>query len=160
MPKQSVFRNQNQSHNQKPKCNKEWKIDNKIISQIRDQSASPAFTNTDPSEQVPVFTMNMNTPIDTPVSTTSSSAKNTPNILSKTRKKNTVPKSIRYEKLKSLVDTLEIMDQAIGTKRDRVQSRMRKTSKIMYTLTVEIAKLSQEDHLRTLSLFQSDSRPS
>jgi len=183
VPKHSVFKKHSQSH---PKCDKEWKINNKIISQIRDQSASTAFTNTDPSEQVPVFTMNMNTPIDTTVSTTSSAAKNKtnilnttsnaekinpnilnktrkkktvlPNILKKTSKKHTVLKSINYERLKYLVDTLKLIEEDSGTKHDRVQSRIRKTSKVMYTLTVEIAKLSHENHLRTLSLFQGDSR--
>ena len=158
VPKASVSKNNTRSHN--PKCNKEWKINKKIISQIRDQSVSPSSTDTNSYKKVPIFTMNMDTPVDTSVSTTSSAAKHKPNILNKTRKRTTIHKSVRYDKLKSLVQTLELIDQARATKRDKVHSRIRKTTKIMYTLTVEIAKLSQEDHLQSLSLFQSDSRHS
>jgi hypothetical protein len=47
---------------------------------------------------------------------------------------------------------MEELDQLIVTKQERIHSKVMKTSKSIYNLTVEIAKLAQEDQRRIIAL--------
>ena len=61
-------------------------------------------------------------------------------------------KTTKYDKSKSLVNSVEELDQLVVTKQDRIHSKEMKTSKSIYNLTVEIAKLAQEDQRRIIAL--------
>ena len=61
-------------------------------------------------------------------------------------------KTTKYDKSKSLVNSVEELDQLVVTKQDRIHSKEMKTSKSIYNLTVEIARLAQEDQRQIIAL--------
>ena len=131
--------------------NDHWKVDKEIMSQIHHQSSSPKgkkncgkVSSSKKSQKMSVQKTKDKVQIKF--------TKDKPIILKSSPITPSVNISTKYNILKSLVHSLEDLDNVLITKQEKVHSKEMKTGKIMYNLSVEVARLAQEDHRRIIAL--------
>jgi hypothetical protein len=129
----------------------QWKVDKAIMSQIHHQSSSPKgkkncgkVSSSKKSQKMSVLKTKDKVQIKF--------TKDKPIILKSPPITPSVNMSIKYNILKSLVQSLEDLDNVLISKQENVHSKEMKTNNIMFNLSVEVARLAQEDHRRIIAL--------
>jgi hypothetical protein len=126
----------------KVKFTDQWKVDNKILSQIIHQSSSQkgkkncgrSSKKSQKSKDKVQIKFSKDKPIQSPPITPS------------------VNMSIKYNILESLVQSLVDLDNVLISKQENVYSKEMNTNTIMFNVSVEVARLAQEDHRRIIAL--------
>jgi hypothetical protein len=126
----------------KVKFTDQWKVDNKILSQIIHQSSSQkgkkncgrSSKKSQKSKDKVQIKFSKDKPIKSPPITPS------------------VNMSIKYNILQSLVQSLVDLDNVLISKQENVYSKEMNTNTIMFNVSVELARLAQEDQRRMIAL--------
>jgi hypothetical protein len=131
--------------------NDHWKVDKAIMSQIHHQSSSPKgkkncgkVSSSKKSQKMSVLKTKDKVQIKF--------TKDKPIILKSPPITPSVNMSIKYNILKSLVQSLEDLDNVLISKQENVYSKEMNTNTIMFNVSVEVARLAQEDHRRIIAL--------
>ena len=133
--------------------NNHWKVDKEIMSQIHHQSSLPKNKSKKNCGKVSSSKKSQKTcKTKETVPSKFNSSKEKPIILKSSPKTPSVNISTKYNILKSLVHSLEDLDNVLITKQEKVHSKEMKTNNIMFNLSVEVARLAQEDHRRIIAL--------
>ena len=143
----AISKAKNRSHKEKSTS----KVGNIVLSTKGEHFASKNFKIKETSKAVPIFTMNK--VVNAELTTKESSSKINNGVKTQiSSKKNKLPTHTKYRKLSRLVNDLIQAHQPDVTEHDKLHSNVYRTGKIMYDLSIEVAKLIREDHWQTMSL--------
>ena len=130
-----------------------------MLSKKGEQFASQDFKIEESSQTVPMFTMSK--VVNAELTTKGSCSKINKRVESQiSSKKNKLPTHTKYRKLSRLVNDLIQAHQPNVTEHDKLHSNVYRTGKIMYDLSIEVAKLIREDHWQTMSLCTQNPKAS
>lgn len=146
-----------ETHKEPVKSTSQWNVPEEIKSQIRQQSRIPTIKAKDNcgkssrrSRKTGAHKVTETTPSQ------SKSSRNKPTILTIVPPSPSVNKISKYHRLKSLVNSLEDVDRSVVKRHNKIHYKETKTGTIMYNLTVELARLQQEDQLWIMAQYHPD----